>query len=182
MAATSQRKHTRRSRNHQGHKSKSSTNGILLFGVGTVVLVLLTFGMMQVMGLGSGHEAGSESAAVSEISRYLGPASYPASLTLAEQGQLDTPTLVWFHADWCHVCQQIKPEVVELGKEYEGQIKFVRLNVDHGESRAAVSRYRVRATPTFVLIDGQGRIRGNVPGWPGYQNITGAFEQLLAGG
>jgi thioredoxin-related protein len=72
--------------------------------------------------------------------------------------------------------------VVELGKEYEGQIKFVRLDVDHGESRAAVSRYGVRATPTFVLLNGQGQIRGNVPGWPGYQNITGAFEQLLAGG
>ena len=71
---------------------------------------------------------------------------------------------------------------MNLGQEYEGKVKFVRLNVDHSESRAAAGRYGVRATPTFVLIDEQGQVRGNVPGWPGYQAFTNAFEQLLAGG
>jgi thioredoxin-related protein len=80
------------------------------------------------------------------------------------------------------VCQQVKPEVVNLGQEYQGKVKFVRLNVDHRESRDAARRYGVRATPTFVLIDAQGQVRGNVPGWPDYQAFTGAFDQLLAGG
>ena len=96
--------------------------------------------------------------------------------------EVETPTLVWFHADWCHVCQQIKPDVVNLGEAYEGKVKFVRLNVDHGESRDAVRRYGVRATPTFVLIDAQGQIQGNVPGWPGYLAFTTAFEKLLTEG
>lgn len=113
---------------------------------------------------------------------YLGPPSDPAGMTLAETGEVGQPTLVWFHADWCHVCQQIKPQVVDLGEQYDGQIKFVRLNIDYAETRAAVQRYGVRATPTFVLFDADGELRGNVPGWPGYQTFTTAFDQLLTEG
>jgi thioredoxin-related protein len=76
----------------------------------------------------------------------------------------------------------VKPQVVDLGEEFDGKVKIVRLNVDHAESRDAARRYGVRATPTFVLFDARGQIRGNVPGWPGYQAFTNAFEQLLAGG
>jgi thioredoxin-related protein len=71
---------------------------------------------------------------------------------------------------------------VNLGEEYSGRTKVVRMNVDHSKSRDALRRYVVRATPTFVLLDAEGQIRGNVPGWPGYQAFTDAFEQLLAGG
>lgn len=71
---------------------------------------------------------------------------------------------------------------MNLGEEYDGRAKIVRMNIDHAESRDAVRRYGVRATPTFVLLDANGQLRGNVPGWPGYQALTNAFEQLLAGG
>ena len=59
-------------------------------------------------------------------------------------------------------------------------MKFVRLNVDDRASRAAMQRYGVRATPTFVVLDTAGQVRGNVPGWPGYQAFVEAFTQLLA--
>ena len=71
---------------------------------------------------------------------------------------------------------------MNLGEQYDGKVKIVRLNVDHGESSAAVRRYGVRATPTFVLFDEAGELRGNVAGWPGLQALTGAFDTLLAGG
>lgn len=114
--------------------------------------------------------------------RYLGPPSDPATMTLAEAGDMEQPTLVWFHADWCHVCQQIKPDMVDLGEEYDGKVKVVRLNIDYAENRATVQRYGVRATPTFVLFDADGQIRGNVPGWPGYDTFTNAFDELLSEG
>jgi thioredoxin-like negative regulator of GroEL len=116
------------------------------------------------------------------LARYLGPETNPDGLAQAERGTVDQPTLVWFHADWCHVCQQIKPEVAALGETYEGQVHFVRLNVDHPDARGALRQYRVRATPTFVLIDADGQIRANVPGWPGSDQVANAFDQLLAGG
>ena len=71
---------------------------------------------------------------------------------------------------------------MNLGEEFDGRAKIVRMNVDHAESRDAVRRYGVRATPTFVLFNAQGQLRGQVPGWPGYQAFTNAFEQLLTGG
>jgi hypothetical protein len=59
------------------------------------MLGLLVLGSMQLMGLGFTEEAENTSAAGTEITRYLGPPNDPASLTLAEQGQLDAyPGLV----------------------------------------------------------------------------------------
>jgi thiol-disulfide isomerase/thioredoxin len=119
--------------------------------------------------------------AVDDLVRYLGPETNPDGLLQAESGAFDQPTLVWFHADWCHVCQRIKPEVVGLGEAYEGRVNFVRLNVDSPSASQAVRQYRVRATPTFVLFDASGQILANVPGWPGYGQFVNAFDQLLAG-
>ncbi len=210
MAKNSDWKQGKRARNYQGHKAQQRvrTTSLLVLGVGVLVLALLAAGMAQVLGFGffqsaapanvefnagnlqatSLEERGTVPDTASPVSttnretRYLGPPSDPATLGLAEVGEVGQPTLLWFHADWCHVCQQIKPEVVNLGEQYEGKVKIVRLNIDHGVSREAVRRYGVRATPTFVLFDTQGQPRGNVPGWPGYQTFTNAFDQLLAGG
>lgn len=177
--------------------------------VGVLIIGLLTVGMAQVLGPSQNQEITStaaqsndstlpaiganshpEQTSIADTSvdaadpeiQYLGPPTDVTSLTLAEAGQAGQPTLVWFHADWCHVCQQIKPEVVTLGQEYAGKVKFVRLNVDDAESRAALQRYGVRATPTFVLFDAAGQVRGNVPGWPGSQAFAEALHQLLTGG
>lgn len=126
----------------------------------------------------SAHNASASDA----LTQFLGPETNRDGLLQAESGAVGQPTLVWFHADWCHVCQQIKPEVAELGEAYEGRVHFVRLNVDDPAARQALSQYRVRATPTFVLFDAEGQILGNVPGWPGYDQLAAAFDQLLAGG
>lgn len=187
--------------------NKQATNKLFTTGVAILALLLIGYGAFQAFG-GHSQTAASasvvqadsdslESLAISENqgqhaaeaapvtdreTRYLGPPSDPATVSLAEAGQLEQPTLLWFHADWCHVCQRIKPEVVNLGEQYDGKVRIVRLNVDHAESRDALRRYGVRATPTFVLFDEAGQLRGNVPGWPGYQAFTNAFDQLLAGG
>ncbi|NJN97598.1 MAG: hypothetical protein HC875_27730 [Anaerolineales bacterium] len=71
---------------------------------------------------------------------------------------------------------------MNLGQEFAGKVKIVRLNVDHAESREALRRYGVRGTPSFVLFDAAGQIRGNVTGWPGYQAFADAFKELLVDG
>ena len=53
------------------------------------------------------------------------------------------------------------------------------MNVDHAESRAAVQKYGVRATPTFVVLDAAGNVLTNIPGYPGYSQFEQAFNQLL---
>jgi thiol-disulfide isomerase/thioredoxin len=172
----------KRKRQNDAGKNKK-LGSFLVIGAGLLLLALVISGMSHVWGTDSQQQtaAAAPATAVDAETRYLGLPTDPEGLALAEAGQAGQPTLVWFHADWCHVCQQIKPDVVELGQEYEGRVKFVRLNVDDGISRAAIQRYGVRATPTFVLLDADGQVRGNVPGWPGHQAFGEAFGQLLPG-
>ena len=42
----------------------------------------------------------------------------------------DTPVLVDFWADWCAPCKIIAPIVEELAEEYEGRVKFGKVDVD----------------------------------------------------
>lgn len=199
----------RHKRSSKAKRRKTSNKPKLLavIGVAVFVLGLIGFGAGQlhrtqaapqaVANLsGSGSEVTSLDAAPTDgtaanahnasasdpLTQYLGPETNPNGLLQAESGAVGQPTLVWFHADWCHVCQQIKPEVAELGQAYDGRVHFVRLNVDDPAARQALSQYRMRATPTFVLFDADGQILGNVPGWPGYDQLAAAFDQLLAGG
>lgn len=71
---------------------------------------------------------------------------------------------------------------MNLGEKFAGKINFVRLNVDHAASRAGIRTYGVRATPTFILLDANGQVLANVPGWPGYNQFVQAFNQLLGEG
>ena len=171
----------RRKQRHAG--KKKGLGSFLAIGAGVVLIALLISGTTQLWGTDSHQQAAAAAPAglADPETKYLGPPTDANSLALSEAGQAGQPTLVWFHADWCHVCQQIKPDVVDLGQEFEGRVKFVRLNVDDSASRAALQRYGVRATPTFVLLDAAGQLRGNVPGWPGYQAFGEAFDQLLSG-
>ncbi|MFQ5613495.1 MAG: thioredoxin domain-containing protein [Anaerolineae bacterium] len=204
MPPPSRAKSPGRSRKKQ---TASRPNLLLVIGLVVVVVGLLGFGVLQLRG---GHSAPQTVADLSagqlestsldaapanraslnvhnaeasdELTQYLGPRTNMEVLAQVESGNVDKPTLVWFHADWCHVCQQITPEMVELGKTYEGQVNFVRLDVDDPAARRALSLYGVRGTPTFVLFDANGQLRGNVPGWPGYNQVIEAFDALLAGG
>ena len=62
--------------------------------------------------------------------------------------------LVDFYADWCGPCKMVAPVLEELSMEYEGQINFVKVNVDQEGDLAG--EYGVMSIPNLVLIkDGQ---------------------------
>jgi thioredoxin-like negative regulator of GroEL len=54
-------------------------------------------------------------------------------------------------------CLRAKPVVDGLEREWQGQVRVVRLNVMERESRPLVARLGVRAVPTYVLLDSDGR-------------------------
>ena len=80
----------------------------------------------------------------------------------------DKPTLVMFHSPTCPNCQMMMPSFEEYAREFEGRVKFVRINVM--ENSFTPERYGVMATPTFKFFCG---------GKPVLEVVGAAYPSLL---
>ncbi len=76
----------------------------------------------------------------------------------------ETPVLVDFWAAWCAPCRMIAPIVEELANEYDGQVRFAKVDVDANPQ--APTNYGVRSIPTLLIFkDGKpvDQVVGAVP-------------------
>ncbi|MDE1871553.1 MAG: thioredoxin [Candidatus Micrarchaeota archaeon] len=65
-----------------------------------------------------------------------------------------TPVIVDIWAPWCGPCRMYSPVIDDVAKEYEGKLKFVKVNAD--ENELTVTKFNVSSIPTTLLIkDGQ---------------------------
>jgi thiol-disulfide isomerase/thioredoxin len=88
------------------------------------------------------------------------------------------PTLVWFPATWCTVCERMAPFAHQVASEVRGDVRFVEKSVDH--DRSAASRYGVRGTPTFVLIDARGKEIARFHAQLDPTSFAAAIESVIA--
>lgn len=63
----------------------------------------------------------------------------------------DIPVFVDFWAEWCGPCRMVGPVVEELANDYDGKIKFVKVNVD--EANELASKYNVFSIPTLAIFN-----------------------------
>ncbi|RLD17406.1 MAG: thioredoxin [Caldiserica bacterium] len=68
------------------------------------------------------------------------------------------PVFVDFWAEWCTPCHMIAPIFEKLSSEYEGKVKFCKVNVDNSPELA--SRFGILGIPTLILFkDGEEKER-----------------------
>lgn len=61
------------------------------------------------------------------------------------------PVIIDFWADWCGPCKMQAPIFEELAKEFDGKVKFGKVNVD--EEAALALKYQVMSIPTLVVMN-----------------------------
>jgi thioredoxin len=59
-----------------------------------------------------------------------------------------------FYADWCHPCHALAPELEKLASAAEGEIEFVKIDIDaHPELTAELA---IRGVPTVIHFGSDG--------------------------
>lgn len=61
-----------------------------------------------------------------------------------------TPVVVDFWADWCAPCKMIAPIVEDLANEFDGKVKFAKVDVDSNPKTATT--YGIRGIPTLLIF------------------------------
>ena len=84
--------------------------------------------------------------------------------------------LLDLYADWCGPCKMIAPVLEELSAKYEGQVTFVKVNVDNDPEVA--QRFGVMSIPTLITFkDGQ-KVK-QVAGFQPKPMLEKMIEELL---
>ena len=94
----------------------------------------------------------------------------------SEVVESDTPVLVDFWAEWCGPCKVIAPVVEELAKDYEGKIKFGKVNVD--DHNMVASEYGVRSIPTLLIFK-NGAVVNQIVGAVPKEKITAILDTVV---
>ena len=71
-------------------------------------------------------------------------------------------SIIDFYADWCGPCKAMYPILSKVAKEFDGQIKVYKLNVE--ENQNVASEFGIRSIPTLIAIKDGARLETKTGG------------------
>ncbi len=89
------------------------------------------------------------------------------------------PTVLEFYADWCEVCQEMRPSMYHLKGDFQDKINLVLLNVDNDEWLDLIEKYDVNGIPQLNLFDADGKMIGKSIGLKSEVEIDQLAYSLL---
>ena len=88
----------------------------------------------------------------------------------------DSPVLVDFWAEWFGPCKVIAPVIEELALDYDGKVKFGKLNVD--DHNQVASEYGVRSIPTLLVFK-NGAVVNQIVGAVPKERIAESLDTVI---
>jgi thioredoxin 1 len=103
---------------------------------------------------------------------HITPENYEKEITKSE-----LPTLMDFWAPWCSPCLMMAPVFEELSSEYEGKVKFVKVNTeDHPE---LAMPFGIQGIPTLILAK-DGKEVDRLVGFAPKEYLKSKIDEMVA--
>ena len=89
------------------------------------------------------------------------------------------PTLIEFYADWCQVCREMAPSMLNLEQRSRETLDVVLVNVDNPRWQDLVDRYDVNGIPQLNLFNAEGEPKGRSLGLRSAEELQRLTTALL---